>query len=214
MLPTKRPNHRKTRAAILTVSILTILVAAAIALCVILPLDTDVEEKSTKTAIEESTEEQTKNLTREEYTSEEIPNLSDTGIEREYYVDYVDLAVLYAGEGVFDIHIRFPDGEDYVVVAGKAITGVADEGFYVRLTDRENHMLSSARTDKDVYSGTQMYLSRYESETGVLTKPDYPWNQFVLGAHGIDEAEATEIYARRIQLEENLSKFMNQTLSK
>lgn len=214
MLPTKRPNHKKTRAAILSVSILTILVAAAIALYITLPLASDVEEKSTKTAFEESTEVQTEDLMKEEYTSEEIPSQSDTGMEKEYYVNYVDLAVLYAGEGVFDIHIRFPDGEDYVVVAGKAITGVTDEGFYVRLTDRENHMLSSARTDKDVYSGTQMYLSRYESETGVGTKPDYPWNQFVLGAHGIDEAEATEIYARRMQLEENLSTFMNQTLSK
>lgn len=135
-------------------------------------------------------------------------------LEREYYVDFVDMALLSSGNGIFDIHIRFPDGEDYVVVAGKTITGMTDEGFFVQLNDRENHMLSSARTDKDVYNGTQMYLSGYESENSVILEADYPWNQFVLGAHGVDEAEAADIYAKRVQLEENLAAFMNQTLNK
>ena len=134
--------------------------------------------------------------------------------EKEYYVNYVDLAVLRNGSGVFDIHIRFPDGEDYVVVAAKKITDVTDEGFYVMLNDRENHMLSSAKTDNDVYVGTQLYLSRYVTETIMMPQTDYPWNQYVLNAHGIDESDAEEIYARRVQLEENLAAFMNQTLSR
>ena len=101
-----------------------------------------------------------------------------------------------------------------MVVAAKKITDVTDEGFYVMLNDRENHMLSSAKTDNDVYVGTQLYLSRYETETIMMPQTDYPWNQYVLNAHGIDESDAEEIYARRVQLEENLAAFMNQTLSR
>ncbi len=134
--------------------------------------------------------------------------------EKEYYVNFVDLAVLHNGSGVFDIHIRFPNGEDYVVVARKEINDVTDDGFYIMLDDRENHMLSSAKTDYDVYIGTQLYLSRYEKGMSETVEPDYPWNQYVLSAHGLNEMQAEEVYARRVQLEENLAAFMNQTLSK
>lgn len=221
MLPTKRPKHNK-KMVILGISILAITIMGAIMWFVVISSDDnasdmDVSEQESvgdMDIMEPLEEESTENI-----DDEDGKNLSDIGLtvddaEKEYYVDYVDLAVLNNGEGIFDIHIRFPDGEDYVVVSGISITGMSDEGIYARLSDRENHMLSSAKTDMDVYNGTQLYLSRYEADSGIVTNPDYPWNQFVLGAHGIAEAEATEIYARRVQLEENLATFMNQTLNK
>ncbi len=135
--------------------------------------------------------------------------------EREYYIDFVDLAVLSNGSGIFDIHIRFPDGEDYVVVTCVEISGMTEQGFFVSLDDRENHMLSSARTDVDVYTGTQLYLARHEAEImSGAALPDYPCNQFVLSSHMMDEKELEIVYAKRIQLEENLVKFMNQTLNR
>lgn len=204
-MPVKRA--KKTRIVVLIVAILGILAVVAILILMTQPGTSYNEE-----AVSEEPEEET--TTVENETVGVTVGESAAESEREYYVDYVDLAVLHSGDGVFDIHIRFPNGEDYVVVAGKAITAVTDEGFYVSLSDRENHMLSSAKTDREVYSGTQLYLARYNTESGEETKTDYPWNRFVLGAHGVDEAEATEIYARRVQLEENLVAFMNQTLGK
>lgn len=148
----------------------------------------------------------------EQPLAEEIDK--EAGRKQEYYVDFVDLSVLQNGGGIFDVHIRFPDGEDYVVVKSAAIYDITEEGFFVSLSDRENHMMSSAQTDIEVYAGATMYLSRYGAAASEAATADYPWNQFVLGAHGADETDAEEVYARRVQLEENLAQFMNQTLNR
>ncbi len=148
----------------------------------------------------------------------EMPSTDQSGQnvakKKEYYIDFVDLAVLQEGGGSFDIHIRFPNGEDYVVVSNVLIKGITQEGFMVSLGDRENHMLSSARTDRDVYTGTSLYLARCENAVSDRTETDYPWNQFVLSAHGINEDDKEDIYAKRLQLEENLVEFMDQTLNR
>lgn len=148
----------------------------------------------------------------------EMPSTDQSGQNvakrKEYYINFVDLAVLQEGGGSFDIHIRFPNGEDYVVVSNVLIKGITQEGFMVSLDDRENHMLSSARTDRDVYTGTSLYLARCENAVSDRTETDYPWNQFVLSAHGINEDDKEDIYAKRLQLEENLVEFMDQTLNR
>lgn len=217
MFPTKRPNQKYKTIVIIALGVILALVTAAIIWWIAKPIDGEEAGNESKSESLETAEVNDEiPLTREEATNNPMEdiNISDMEKEKEYYVDYVDYAAFRGGDGVYDIHIRFPDGEDYVVVAGKNIVDVTDEGFYIKLNDRENHMLSSARTDKDVYNGTQMYLSRYEIGSGIESQADYPWNQFVLGVHGIEEDEASMIYARRIQLEENLATFMNQTLSK
>lgn len=133
---------------------------------------------------------------------------------REYYIDYVVLADNQDIDGYLDIRIRFPNGEDYIVASGKTITRQAEGGFYMLLNEREIHMLSSARTDMDVYEGTTIYLSAYKSEQCEVSVEDYPWNQFVISSFGVSDSNAEDIYSRRIQLEENLLTFMNQTLQK
>lgn len=133
---------------------------------------------------------------------------------REFYIDYVFVAENQDLSGLLDIHIRFPDGEDYIVASGKRVTSEAGEGFYMFLDDRDVHMLSSARTDMDVYEGTQLYLSSYNFERQEDDTADYPWNIYVMSSFENAENASEEVYSRRVQLEENLLAFMNQSLQK
>lgn len=135
------------------------------------------------------------------------------GNSKEYYIDYVVVGDEQEVDKFLDIRIRFPNGEDYVVMTEKTITYMTDEGFYMYLDERELHMLSSARTDVEVYEGAILYLSSYskKQENGLT---EYPVNLFVLSAYGSYFEQTEQIYNRRIQLEENLLTFMNQTLHK
>lgn len=132
---------------------------------------------------------------------------------KEYYIDYVEVGDEQEIGEFLDIRIRFPNGEDYIVVTEKTITYVTDKGFYMYLDEKELHMLSSARTDVDVYEGAKLYLSSYgKKQEDILT--DYPINLFVLSSYPAYFENPEEIYSRRLQLEENLLTFMNQTLQK
>mgnify|MGYP006874647427 FL=1 len=144
---------------------------------------------------------------QEEKTTEYI---SDS---KEYYIDYVMVGDEQDIDKFLDIRIRFPNGEDYIVIAEKNITYITDKGFYMYLDEKELHMLSSARTDVEVYEGAFLYLSSYDKkqENGLT---EYPINLFVLSAYGQYFDDTEQLYNRRIQLEENLITFMNQTLQK
>ena len=135
------------------------------------------------------------------------------GKSKEYYIDYVVVGDEQETDKFLDIRIRFPNGEDYIVTEGKTITYMTDKGFYMYLDEKEVQMPSSARTDVEVYEGARLYLSSYDKklENGLT---DYPINLFVLSYYGQYFDNAEEIYNRRIQLEENLIAFMNQTLQK
>ena len=52
---------------------------------------------------------------------------NDTEGLKEYYIDYVWVSENQNISGLLDIHIRFPDGEDYVVASGKRITRMMKE---------------------------------------------------------------------------------------
>lgn len=132
---------------------------------------------------------------------------------KEYYIDYVVVGDEQETGKFLDIRIRFPNGEDYIVVSGKTISYLTDKGFYMYLDERELHMLSSARTDVEVYEGAILYLSSY-SKKHENTSVDYPINLFVLSSYPDYFQEVEQIYNRRLQLEENLLTFMNQTLQK
>ena len=150
----------------------------------------------------------------EDISTEEKETTIEYGVKsKEYYIDYVEVGDEQETDEFLDIRIRFPNGEDYIVVTGKTITYLTDKGFYMYLDEKELHMLSSARTDVDVYEGAKLYLSSYgKKQENSLT--DYPINLFVLSSYP-DYFENTEqIYSKRLQLEENLLTFMNQTLQK
>lgn len=134
---------------------------------------------------------------------------------REYYVDYIRFNDKTSiSDKRYDIRIHFPDGEDFVVVPAKIITDRTEEGLYIMFNEHEMHMLSSARTDTEVYEGAYLYMASYESINVKKSEEDYPWNQFVMSSYGITEVNSEEIYNRRIQLEENLVSFMDKTLQK
>ena len=72
---------------------------------------------------------------------------------------------------VVDIRIRYPNGEDYIVLSGKKIR-LDNERFdkcYLQLDEREILMMSAAMYDTEVYHGTTLYTSRY-LEPGIQTK--------------------------------------------
>lgn len=144
---------------------------------------------------------------QEEKTTEYV---SDS---KEFYIDYVIIGDEQEIDKFLDIRIRFPNGEDYIVIAEKTITYITDKGFYMYLDEKEVHMLSSARTDVEVYEGAFLYLSSYDKkqENGLT---EYPINLFVLSAYSDYFDNIDQYYNRRIQLEENLLTFMNQTLQK
>lgn len=147
-------------------------------------------------------------------TTEEIETTIEYEMKsKEYYIDYVEVGDEQETNEFLDIRIRFPNGEDYIVVTGKTITYVTEEGFYMYLDEQELHMLSSARTDVEVYQGAKLYLASYTKKQE-NSQSDYPVNLFVLSAYTNYFTEVEQIYSRRLQLEENLLTFMNQTLQK
>ena len=150
----------------------------------------------------------------EDISTEEKETTIEYGVKsKEYYIDYVEVGDEQETDEFLDIRIRFPNGEDYIVVTGKTITYLTDKGFYMYLDEKELHMLSSARTDVDVYEGAKLYLSSYgKKQENSLT--DYPINLFVLSSYPNYFENTEQIYSKRLQLEENLLTFMNQTLQK
>ncbi len=147
-------------------------------------------------------------------TTDEKEMTTEYGVNsKEYYIDYVEVGDEQETSEFLDIRIRFPNGEDYIVVTGKTITYVTEEGFYMYLDEKELHMLSSARTDVEVYQGAKLYLASYgKKQENSLS--NYPTNLFVLSSYPNYFEDAEQIYSRRLQLEENLLTFMNQTLQK
>jgi len=141
-------------------------------------------------------------------------NQEEAAQMREYYIDCIMLPEGWYKDGVYDIRIRFPDGEDYVVVAGKTVESAGETGIRVMLTPDELYSLSSARTDSEVYVGTEIYLTGYASDKYVVSQVDYPANMYVSALYTGDEQKQQECHARRIQLEENLAVFMNQIFEK
>lgn len=197
--PKKKKQHKKIIVAVVCV----LVVLAVIGLIVYL--------RRGKESLSISSEEaSTQETVPTESIQETTENIADS---KEYYIDYVMVGEGQETDKFLDIRIRFPNGEDYIVVAEKKITYMTETGFYMYLDEKEVRRLSSARTDVEVYEGAMLYLSSYKKKQDEgLT--DYPVNLFVLSAYGQYFEETDQIYSRRIQLEENLLTFMNQTLQK
>ncbi len=64
---------------------------------------------------------------------------------------------------VVDVRIRYPNGEDYIVLTGKTIC-LDEENYgkcYLQLNEEEILMMSAAMYDVTLYRGTEIYTSRY-----------------------------------------------------
>ena len=131
---------------------------------------------------------------------------------RTYYIDYIDIPVGFSDGTSFDIRICFPNGEDYLVAGNKEINVRDEEGFYVDLTRREALLLSSAKVDSTIYTGTKIYAAFYASGFEKDEIQTYPVNSYVFSLGqwepNIKETFSEEMYTKRETLEKNLLEFM------
>lgn len=132
-----------------------------------------------------------------------------------YYIDYISIPASMTKESVFDIRLRFPNGEDYLVAENKKFVFCDEEGFFVDLTSREALVLSSAKVDCDIYNGAKLYAVFYKEnfkDDKILT---YPVNTYVfkLGQWepNLSETFDEEMFEKREVLEKNLLEFMGVT---
>lgn len=140
----------------------------------------------------------------------------DVGLEhdvRTYLYDYITLPEGVTGADTFDIRIRFPNGEDYVVAVGKKVESIVEGGAFINASEEENLMLSSAYVDTTVYKGTKIYASLYVADYQEAAKADYPFNLYTTELASWDPnliktMETETNIANRQMLESNLLEFM------
>lgn len=137
---------------------------------------------------------------------------SISGNLRTYYIDYIDIPEDFSSGTSFDIRICFPNGEDYLVAGNKNVNIRDEEGFYVDLTRREALLLSSAKVDTAIYTGSKMYAAFYSTGFEENEIQTYPVNSYVFSLGkwepNIEETFSDEMYAKREALEKNLLEFM------
>ena len=85
----------------------------------------------------------------------------DSGIREVFVADLEIAEHLETGDRV-DIRIRFPNAEDYIVLADKLlVTCDRESGLVLRLTEEEILLLSSAVLDAEQYHDTRLYAVKY-----------------------------------------------------
>lgn len=96
-----------------------------------------------------------------------IKNLVDQsdvmGECREVCYQSIQLTENIKNYDVVDVRIRYPNGEDYIVLTGKTIY-LDEENYgrcYLQLNEEEILMMSAAMYDVTLYRGTEIYTSRY-----------------------------------------------------
>lgn len=140
----------------------------------------------------------------------------DVGLEndvRTYLYDYIALPQGITGDDLFDIRIRFPDGEDYVVAVGKKVESMVETGAFINASEEENLLLSSAYVDTVVYEGAKIYASLYVEDYQEAAGVTYPFNLYATelaswNPNLVKEMETETNRANRQILEQNLFDFM------
>lgn len=82
---------------------------------------------------------------------------------REMCYRTIDLTENVDSYDVVDIRIRYPDGEDYIVLSGKQIL-IDEDGYgkcYLKVSEEELLLMSAALVDTEQNDGTRIYTSRY-----------------------------------------------------
>lgn len=132
---------------------------------------------------------------------------------RTYLYDYIVLPQGIDTEDMFDIRIRFPNGEDYVVAVGKKVQSVVESGAFIDASEKENLLLSSAYVDTTVYEGAKIYAALYVEDYQEASVPNYPFNLYTTELASwdpnlIEELETETNRQNRQILETNLFDFM------
>lgn len=132
---------------------------------------------------------------------------------RTYLYDYIVLPEGISSEDTFDIRIRFPNGEDYIIAVGKKVESMVESGAFINASEEENLLLSSAYVDTTVYEGAKIYASLYVADYQEASKVNYPFNLYTTELAAWDpnllkQMETEENRLNRQVLEKNLFDFM------
>ncbi len=132
---------------------------------------------------------------------------------RTYLYDYIILPQGINSDDMFDIRIRFPNGEDYVIAVGKKIQSVVEGGAFIDASEKENLLLSSAYVDTTVYAGAKIYAALYVADYQEASVANYPFNLYTTelaswNPNLIEEMETETNRQNRQMLETNLYDFM------
>lgn len=141
---------------------------------------------------------------------------------RKISFSYIETPLDLKVNNYVDVRIKFPNGEDYIVVEQKKVTELTgnskenqiDSLLGICVTEEELLKLSSAHVDIEVYPGTKVYAVQYMGEHQEKATTNYPLNQYVYEQIGwnpnIKESKLdSENSNHRKSLEENLVEFMN-----
>lgn len=82
---------------------------------------------------------------------------------REVCYRTIDLTGNISDYDVVDIRIRYPDGKDFIVLAGKQILLDEETGdrCYLRVSEEELILMSAALVDVELNNGTRIYSCKY-----------------------------------------------------
>lgn len=132
---------------------------------------------------------------------------------RTYLYDYIVLPEGITPDDMFDIRIRFPNGEDYVVAVGKKVESIVESGAFINASEEENLLLSSAYVDTSVYEGAKIYASLYVTDYQEESIVNYPFNLYTTelaswNPNLLEKMETEENRLNRQMLEKNLFDFM------
>lgn len=92
----------------------------------------------------------------------------------------IQLPLLLSKRDAIDVRIRFPDGQDYVILSRKAIHELQEPTVWLQMDERERLSFSSACVDAYLHGG-QIYALRYiEPHLQKDAAVNYPPNEQVL----------------------------------
>ncbi|MBG9792700.1 saf domain protein [Paenibacillus dendritiformis] len=92
----------------------------------------------------------------------------------------IQLPLLLSKRDAIDVRIRFPDGQDYVILSRKAIHDLQEPVVWLQMDERERLSFSSACVDAFLHGG-QIYALRYiEPHLQKDAAVNYPPNEQVL----------------------------------
>ena len=132
---------------------------------------------------------------------------------RTYLYDYITLPEGINTRDLFDIRIRFPNGEDYVIAVGKKVESIVETGAFINATEEEKLLLSSAYVDTTIYQGAKIYASLYVADYQEAAYANYPFNFYTTelatwDPNLVEKLDTETNRANRQILEQNLFDFM------
>lgn len=82
---------------------------------------------------------------------------------REVFFDVIDISTNIKENDAVDVRIKFPNGEDYIILSKKYIKGITESKIecYFWLTEEEILQMSSGIVDAYLYEGSKIYTTKY-----------------------------------------------------